>query len=259
MSPLLAPSIVSSLTLLWTQLTSFFRAVCDPPLLYIPSPSSYPHLLHQEGLVHIWEKDFHITTFKKVKNSRTDQVTPIFSCQSFFRLVQNTCVVQHPGQVCSEENNTVEGPHRAEEQDCEANNFKTGRGIDQQGNIHWKAANAEKRETTDTTAPWRSSCWSSQGDSEQTNASFFLSYRAQTWRAAPGTYRHACGPLFHGQECKMFCKLQPFCVKRTHQALTNPNVSYSFLFWIQQRLIGSWTLFPALCHLTSLAVGRWLI
>lgn len=66
-------------------------------------------------------------------------------------------------------------------------------------------------------------------------------------------------PLFHDQEGKMSCKLQPFCVKRTHQALTNRNVSYSILLQIQQRLIGSWLLFPALGHLMSLAVGRWLM
>lgn len=94
-------------------------------------------------------------------------------------------------------------------------------------------------------------------DNWWTNADSLLSYRAQTWRAASGMYRHAWGPLFHGQESKIFCKLQLFCVKDTHQALTNTNVSYSFLFWIQQRLI--WPLFfSALCHLMSLAVGRWL-
>lgn len=51
-----------------------------------------------------------------------------------------------------------------------------------------------------------------------------------TWTAASGTYRHTCDPLLNDQECKMFCKLQPFCVKHTHQVLTDTNVSNSFLF-----------------------------
>lgn len=46
----------------------------------------------------------------------------------------------------------VEGPHRAEEQECDVNNFKSGQGINKQGNIHWKEGIAEKRETSDTTA-----------------------------------------------------------------------------------------------------------
>lgn len=36
-------------------------------------------------------------------------------------------------------------------------------------------------------------------------------------------------------------------------------VSYSFLVWIWQRLIESWLLFSTLCHLMSLAGGRWLM
>lgn len=54
----------------------------------------------------------------------------------------------------------------------------------------------------------------------------------------------------------MSCKLQPFCVKRTYQDLTNRNVSYSILLRIQQRLIGSWPLFFCLRPPNEFSCGK---